>query len=70
MCDNLNEVMHGKTWPYRYSSDKQAVNDYLFNSVLINCYHIWQDADIDREDVSFSEFCEMLAVEMLKAIYA
>ena len=26
-CDNLNEVMHGKTWPYRYSSHKQAGND-------------------------------------------
>ena len=69
-CDNFNQVMHRKTWPYRYLSDKQSVNDYLFTWVSINFYNIWQYADNDYDDVSFSEFRKMLAVEMVKAMDA
>jgi len=67
-CDNFNQCMHGKTWSYRNSSDAQAANDYMFTSILINTYHLWQDVGNDRDDVSFSDFCEMLAIDMVDQI--
>ena len=66
-CGNLNEVMHDKTWPYWYLSHKQAGNDYLFTSGLINFYHIWLDADKNPGNVSFVKFYIILAVEIVKA---
>ena len=67
-CNKNNQVMNGKTWPYRYSTDAPAANDYLFISVLMNSYHIWQDVGEDRNEFSFSEFCKMLVTEMIQTI--
>ena len=60
--------MNGKTWTFCYSSYEQAANDDLITTVLVNTYHIWQDVGEDREEVSFKEFCEMLAMDMISHI--
>ena len=43
--------------------------DYLFTSILINCYHLWIDAGLlseERDKVSWFEFCVQLSEEIVE----
>ncbi|RMD66873.1 hypothetical protein D6817_03130 [Candidatus Pacearchaeota archaeon] len=71
-CDRFNKVMHGRTWPYRPSGktrgggctgDRAASWNYLFTSLLINCWHLWLDKEHKtKEEKDWKEFCNELAV--------
>ena len=67
-CDKFNHGLHNKTWPFKYSSDMMAVQDYLFTSLLMNCYNLYRDVGQDPLEFSFKDFCECLAIDIIKSI--
>ena len=49
--------------------DFRVGSDYLFTSILINCYHLWIDAGLlsdDRDKVGWFEFCVQLSEEIVE----
>ena len=67
-CDKFNRSLHGKTWPYRISTDIGAAFDYLFTSTLINTYHLWKDADYHCDEITFEQFYLILAQGMMEEL--
>ena len=49
-CDNFNQIMHGKKWPFERKKSAAGADyangwNYMFTSILLNCYHLWVDSD-------------------------
>ncbi len=68
-CDIFNRRLHDKSWPHKYGGkgvrmEERAVSDYIFTCILVNCHHVWLSLDVQRNQ-SFSQFCDMLALELM-----
>ena len=42
--------MHGKKWPFKTKKSAAGADhahgwNYMFTSILLNCYHLWVDSD-------------------------
>ena len=77
-CVLFNKRMHGCTFPFpspKRTNLATEVNiwDYIFTSLLINCWHIWraiiQQRDNDAPLPDFAAFCNQLAISIINELY-
>ena len=69
-CDQFNRRMHDKTWPFDTRRTKMGTDivngwDYLFTTIVLNTWHLWINADLDRMPVRFNNFCQALASSLV-----
>jgi hypothetical protein len=72
--DQFNRRLNDKGWPHKCGgrldrAEQRAASNYVFTVLLVNLHHLWKSLSGDRSDLSFSEFCDMLALELM-GVYA
>ena len=76
-CDKFNQQFYGKTFPYQAPNDtnlaeKKNIWNYLFTSVLINVWNVWNDVlqarDPEADTMPFRDFCDELSVRIVEEL--